>query len=486
MFDRGSQASAVVRVAKNATAGMVTSILNRVVSLVLVLFIARSLGAEWLGRYATVIAFYGIFAILPGLGLSPVVTREVAREPSSAGRYLANTSFIGIVSAACFLVLAWAAQSMIGYPPEVGLAIGVLSLALIPGSIIQVAEAIFKGLQRFEYLTLVIGFEGIAKALISIAVLSRRPSLMALIVIILALRCAAALAYLVLLRLHITRASIRIEFNFCRQLIGISPIFIGICIFSAMFSRIDVVMLSKMKDPIEVGFYTAAYKLMQVWFFVPVSLTGAVYPLMSQSYQSWPQVVRASAAKSIRYLLILLLPIAFGTTLIADKVIAIFYGQQYANSIVALQILIWTLIPFTMNQIFASLLLSNNRQSADLATLAIGVASHLLLLSTLIPRLGYIGASVATLASMLLLCAVRYIYVTKRLVRINLAQLLWKPTCSAILMALVIVMGREMNMWILIALSAIIYAISLVALGTFSTSDLLLIRRLGEIRRLRF
>ena len=84
-------------------------IVSRVVSLVVVLFLANSLGADGYGRYTTLIAFSALVSVVADLGFNPLYTREAARSPQELGHYLGTLMVLKVFLAAA--ALAWPVRS---------------------------------------------------------------------------------------------------------------------------------------------------------------------------------------------------------------------------------------------------------------------------------------------------------------------------------------------------------------------------------------
>ena len=70
-------------------------------SFILLMMIARR-SDVLLGEYALIMAFYFVMQMLPLLGLTTFVMREVARAPSQAGKFFATIGFLSILG--CVLV----------------------------------------------------------------------------------------------------------------------------------------------------------------------------------------------------------------------------------------------------------------------------------------------------------------------------------------------------------------------------------------------
>jgi len=80
----------IQRIAKNTAALFAAQFVVAILSLVLTVFIARSLGDVIFGKFSFALAFTAIFAVFSDLGYNTLLIREVARDKSQAGKYLNN------------------------------------------------------------------------------------------------------------------------------------------------------------------------------------------------------------------------------------------------------------------------------------------------------------------------------------------------------------------------------------------------------------
>ncbi len=114
-------------------------------------------------------------------------------------------------------------------------------------------------------------------------------------------------------------------------------------VFSTIAFRVDTVLLSLLQGNAAVGFYSAPYKLIELLMFLPMIYTTAILPVMSNNFKSSFGSVKKVYERSFKYFIILGIPIAALSTVLASKIILLLYGTAYLPSVQALQILIWTI-----------------------------------------------------------------------------------------------------------------------------------------------
>ncbi|MFB0559949.1 MAG: polysaccharide biosynthesis C-terminal domain-containing protein, partial [Candidatus Lokiarchaeia archaeon] len=247
-----------------------------------------------------------------------------------------------------------------------------------------------------------------------------------------------------------------------------------------IYWNVDILMLSKIKGTTEVGFYSAAYKLMNVWKIVPLAYLMALQPVISRLFQSSLEKFRIACINSIRYLFMVMLPIAVGATLLSNNFIVLFFKERFLASANALSILIWTLVPYTINITIAHALIASNNQKVNLRSLLISMICNVSLNLLLIPRFSYLGAAMATLISICIFLALQYSFVSKNLFTLNFLQIAGKPIISAALMGITVLLLRQLNLFLIVPIAALAYVLFLLTLRPFSPTDVQLFRRIWE------
>src|SRR5690606_26903794 len=151
------EADSARRIAKNSLAPIILNLFNRGIDFAFAFIMLRILGPKDAGIYYYAIVVFGWFDILTNFGLNTLLTREVARDRDAAGRYLFNSTVlrlaltvIGVPLLVGFLLIR---QNTVTpeLEPQAILAIGLLYVALLPGTISTGLTALFYAFERAEY-----------------------------------------------------------------------------------------------------------------------------------------------------------------------------------------------------------------------------------------------------------------------------------------------------------------------------------------------
>jgi O-antigen/teichoic acid export membrane protein len=238
-----------------------------------------------------------------------------------------------------------------------------------------------------------------------------------------------------------------------------------------LYYRIDVIMLSMMQGDDAVGIYSAAYRLCDPFSLIPYALMMSLFPLMSGYFKTSEDKLIRTYTLAFRYLVIIALPVAMGTMLIADKVILLVYGAPFADSSIVLQILIWVVMFGMIQPVFSNILVAIDRQKLIMLSTAFCAAVNIVLNFILIPVMSYNGAAVATVATTIVFLVSIFYFVSKHLQILPVHKILVKPVIGVLVMSGSMYYLADLSLFILVPLAAGVYLATLLILRTFSDED---------------
>jgi O-antigen/teichoic acid export membrane protein len=240
-------------------------------------------------------------------------------------------------------------------------------------------------------------------------------------------------------------------------------------------------MLSQMKNDEVVGWYNAAYRLILLLSFIPTAFFGAVFPIMSRFHVTSKEFLRFTHERSFKYLLILGVPIAVGTTLLANKIIMLIFGIEYYPSVIVLQILVWSTVFTFLGGVFGNLFQSVNKQMVIAWVLGSAAVLKVVLNLALIPGHSYTGASIATLVSGFVVLALSLVWSSRIGYGIpikNTAGIIVRVSVASAIMFVFVFYLRNFYILALIPLAALLYFAVLYIIGGIDKEDKLLLRQI--------
>ncbi len=155
------------------------------------------------------------------------------------------------------------------------------------------------------------------------------------------------------------------------------------------------------------GFYTSAQTISRVPFFLFLGLTTALFPALSKSTSSGQaQMSRTQIKQALRLLALALLPAGAIISSAPRVVVELFYGINFSPAVLPLTVLIWGMILFTVFYTLAVILSVAGRPLLVLLYSLFLILVDVLLNWSLVPRMGLMGAAIATSISGLLGAAI--------------------------------------------------------------------------------
>jgi len=473
----------VQRIAKNVGALFAAQFVVSILGLVLSVFIARSLGDVIFGKYSFALAFTAIFAIFSDLGYNTLLIREVARDKSSAGKYLNNVLCIRALLSFVIFTLIVITINIMDYPADTKIIIYLFGIYTLIVSFSAVFKVTFRAFEKMEYEAVITILTDVIRVSLGLFVLFLGYGLIELALIFIFSGVFDVIFSFLICERKFAKLKIELDFEFWKCTIKVALPLSVLSIFGLIYGRIDTIMLSMMEGDAVVGWYNAAFNLVLGLKPIPALFLNAIFPLMSYYYVSSIDSFKVAYEKASKFLLTLGLPLAVGITLLADRIILILYGEQFYPSVIALQILAWDLLLIFLYLPLGNVLISTNKQNQMAAITCMSVLLNVILNLILIPPLSYIGAAIATIITITFLFVIYFYLVSKQLQlhTLFLHRIITRPLIASLVMGLFIYFCTAMNLLLIISLSIIFYFTILYLIGGFSKEDSDLIREIFKM-----
>ncbi len=439
---------------------------------VLVVYIARYLGVVVYGRYSTALMFATMFLFFADLGLSVLTIREVSRNIEEAGKYIGNVTVIKLALALLTWGFVAALSNFMWFPEDTKYAVYLLMAALIINTFIETFCAIFRAYEQMGYEAFVKIFQKAACMVFGIIALVAGFGFKGVVNAYLGANVVSGIICLIILHKKFVKFRFLFDFDFCRKIIR-SALPVGISIFfSVIYLRgAATLFLSKMKGDAVVGWYSAAFKPIEVLMVISMGFTGALFPVFSKLYKNSRESLLFTCEKAIKVLMAIIIPIAVGTTILADELICAVYGSSFKNSAGALQILVWAGVLIFVNSVLTQLLIAINKQRFNAIFTFLCVVFNVGMNLILIPRLSYIGSSITAVGTELLLFVLCFLVISRVLGLIPLHKIIIKPVIAGVAMGLSIFVIRGMPLFIIIPAGMVVYFIFLKLLKILDKDD---------------
>jgi PST family polysaccharide transporter len=363
-------------------------------------WVARYLGPSEYGTFSYLLAIVGIFTPFATLGLESMVVKELVDSPQRTASIMSTAFTMRFMA-------------------------GLLSFAVCVGIFFFLKQAEL----RVFYIGIILALTLVSQALVSIelyyqsqvaskaAVIAQSIAyiLMNVLKVVLILMKADLLAFAVVTTLEMTlgglfmlasykkMTSLRFTFSIDRILArrlltkGWPLIFSGFMIM--IYMRIDQIMLSEMVNDHEVGTYSAALKLSEIWYIIPAIICNSFFPSIIEAKKISRKNYYRRMQKLFDLLFFISVAIAVFVALFSNLIIDVLYGDQYKDAALILAIHIWTAVFVFLGVGSSNFFIIENLQLKGLTRTILGALLNVILNLVLIPKFLAVGAAVATLIS---------------------------------------------------------------------------------------
>jgi O-antigen/teichoic acid export membrane protein len=463
-------------IVKNIIWLFIGSFASTILSVALSISIARFLGSVVFGGYSFVIAFVALLSIFLDLGYETLLIRDVAKEKFKASMYVNNIIGIRIILSILTFIAMFLIINILNFPQDIKILVYLFGLAQIILSISNIFRVTMRAFERMDYEAGVNIITNILRCSIGLILLYFNYGLIQI-----------GLAFVFISIVDLLVSFFICEKNFIKTKMQFDPVFfkntikiafpIGLlAIFGLIYLRIDIVILEYFKGAAVVGYYNAAYTLILGFRPIPIVLMNALLPFMAYGTQKSKEVLREVYEKSFKLLTVIGFPITVGIFLLADKFIIVFYGQNYVNSITSLQILSWDILLTFLYLCIWFVLVAANEQNKSATVAGIGALINIVLNVVLIPTYSLVGSSVATIITEFFILLVYILLTFKIGLKIPLAKIFVKPVIASSVMAIFIYFFRDINLYLLICLSILIYFGVFLLIKGFSKEEISLLK----------
>lgn len=436
---------------------MFSRIFFRGMSALIGILLARFLGVEHYGQYATVIAFVNLFMVFNDLGLSRLSLLEGSRDRDKLSYLLGNGLFIELVLSGVLFVLMIIIGKLVGYSGIIIELLIILAIAELLFESRKIYQSTLQSLTKFNIISWQqIIYSGLFFLLVLTTVLIK-PDIKIVAYIQLFVSALMFILYLFLVFKYVKPI---IKLKEIPPLLKKSWIFCISSVFFIVYFQIDAVMLSIMKSEVEVGLYSAIYRLVVAFYMIPQIIFQIALPYIYQfSLQDKEKFSRITHTIQ-KYLLALAVPITILFWLGAKQTVFLVYGQEYLPAVIVAQIMSFILIIRFFTYSSAESITAINKQKIRASIEGITAGLNVILNLFLIPKYSFTGAAIATLISELTLGALFYIYIEnyfKQGIIKSLKYFLPTLTSGAVMAVIFYLLIGKLHVILTLIISSLVY-----------------------------
>ena len=440
---------------------------------------ARYLGVNNYGIFGFATSLTGILMIITDMGLNNHVVRHIATNYESAPKYLGNAmplkSIFGLGTIIITLVILIVMKSN-----EIVVIVTLLfTLEVIIKSFIGLIDGSFQAFEEGKY-------QGIGNLIlhilllifILIAIFTDLGILGIAISYIIANLIAFAFEYYILTK-NIVKPKFEIDVEFYKKITIIALPFAVTGLLYTIYYSIDIVMLTNIVGDYATGIYNAAYKLISVLTLFYSVYLAVIFPVMSKFFKNDESMLLISFEKSVKYLMLITIPLAMATMIYSTDLIQFIYGYDYDAASSVLSILIWTVCLLFINGAANTVLNASYREVTLTKIYAIAAIFNIILNFFMIPQFSYNGAAITTVLSDILILIMQSYVIYKLGHRPN--KKLYSDLVKIIIgsgILGILLYFLKLNMWVALPVGIIIYFAIIYLLKVFDNDDKYIIKEI--------
>lgn len=493
--------ASLMKIAKGAGIAYVSNMLIMFLGFVSGVIIVRSITQFEYGIYSIAMTVIGISSLIASMGLGDGLTRYIAYfrgtgEISKAKSAIISSLQIAVLSGAVFMIISVYASPVISIgifgKSELLVPLKLLAVSIPFSVMIDIYNAVFKGFNR----VLPGAYFSISRALIFILAIAAcalsGPSLDGMIlayILAIVITCVAFTAY----------TTVKFPFDLCpREVVIINPLWTELLSFSVPLLAVnmlimvllwtDTLMIGYFKTPDLVGLYSIAPPLASLNILFLTSLGTLYTPIAARLYGSGKlEEMKNSYAISTKWCFIISFPLISIFLMFPDAILNFLYGAKYAAASGALQILTLGILFNSATGPNSQTLIAIGRSNVIIRAYFISSVINIALNILLIPRIGIVGAAIATALSI----AIANLVLSAELYRCSGAHPITPVYAKSIILSVIVASPIYIisispignSIWAAIisfALAALIYAILILATKTFDDEDIMIIRAIRK------
>jgi O-antigen/teichoic acid export membrane protein len=374
-------------------------VLRMVAGFLVGVWIASYLGPEKFGLFSYALAFVSIFQGIAKLGLDGIVVRDLVQEPEKRDVYLGTSFWLKLLGGVItFLIIAIILFIQFIFTSNFFSETNIYILIIAFGIIFQSFEVIdfyYQATVQAKYISIRRIIQLILSSIIKICLVLIGADLMWFVLVSLFdIISLSVMGWLIYRSQGLPNFVRYFDIEIGKKLLRDSLPLLLSSIAISIYMRIDQVMIKNMLGDREVGLYSAAMRLVEIWYFIPMIITQSVFPAIVSRYNDKQEFYRRLVILSgVMGYLGLFLSIIL--SLSSYFIIKILYGEKFLDSASVLSILSFIIfISFWMSGV-------SKRQAIDMQKFALfatilSAISNIILNLIFIPLYGVEGAAIVS------------------------------------------------------------------------------------------
>ena len=386
------------KVARNASWIIGCKLVQSILGFVLNMLTARFLGKSSFGDISYAMAVVSFVVPLMRLGFGNIMVQEIVQHPEREGKAMGTGVFLNLVSAfAC--IAGVTAFAFVANPGETETVI----ICALYG-----IKLIFEATDLMSYwyqAKLMAKYSSVISLIVHFVVLGYKIFLLVTLKSVYWFAVTSALEYLLCsvgmyTIYHFKKTQkLSISLKLGKELIDKGKHYILSSMMVMIFAETDKIMLKGLIDSSATALYSTATILAGATGFFFAAIIDSFRPWIFEVQKTNEELFKERLKMLYSFIIYLSLLQSIVMTVFAKPIVLLTYGEQYAESVGALQIVVWYTTFSYLGSVRNIWILANDKQKYLWVINLFGAGANVVLNVTLIPFLGIYGAAIASLVT---------------------------------------------------------------------------------------
>lgn len=388
-----------IRYFKNTSWMMGEQFLRIIAGLFVGIWVARYLGPEQFGLFSYVLAFTAIFGGIAKLGLDGIMVRELVNHPEKRDTYLGTAFWLKILGAFIVMGLMAAIVPFTSNDATTNLFIFIIAAGLVFQSF-EVVEFYFQSQVLAKIVSICKVIQLALSSITKIYLVLTEAELIWFVLVTAFDALSLAVSYFIAYQLRKNPTFYKhFDLSIAKQLLKDSWPLIFSAIVVSIYMRIDQIMIKEMLGEYEVGIYSAAVRLSEAFYFIPMLITASLFPAILNAKNQSEELYKQRLQRLYTFMVWMAIAIALPMTFLSDWLILLLFGQAYQEAGQVLMIHVWAAIFVFLGVASGKWFITENLQRFTLINTGVGAILNVGLNLIFIPKFGVVGAAYATVIS---------------------------------------------------------------------------------------
>lgn len=372
-------------------------ILHMIMSLVVTGAVARYLGDHDYGIINYGLSFVNIFTIVTKLGIDSIIVNELVKNRDKEGEIIGTSIGLRMISSLLSLIVTYIFVWVLNPTEEIVILVTMIESLSLLGLAFDTIDFYFQSKLMSKYSALARTFSYPLVCLYRVALVLLKADLHWFGWAAAFDACCIGLLLLIFYRKN-QGPALKFSWSMGKNLLSHGKHFILANLLVTIYTQMDRLMLGSMSGQDQVGIYSAAMTIANLWIFIPNALMDSARPLIMELKANGQKEMYQKRWRQI-YAGVIWISILAGIffTIFPKLVIWIIYGKNYFEAISVLMILIWSRLFSLLGVLRSTWMLCEGYEKYVKYFIGLGAVINVVLNSILIPVIGADGAAVATL-----------------------------------------------------------------------------------------